>query len=582
MKTLYPTTFDANRRHRLAVFKAAEGNKKYQDHVYEQCRRDLLYWVNTFCWTKDPRVTPSVMPWVSYDAYQDDYMLKIESAIDNQYDELTDKSRDMGVSWMVLYVFSWMFLFEPGSDFRVGSRKEDFVDKLGDMDTLLEKVRFNLKQQPKWLLPVGFDVEKHAGWMKILNPENGNSIIGESANPSFGSGGRRKAILLDEFSKWDNRVAESAWTSTADVTNCRLPVSTPLGSANKFAVLAAGTQEKIKKISLHWTLHPKKAAGAYYLDGIGTKIPIKDLSTAFKLWRQSINVRSPWYDAEAERRTPSDLAQEVDINYLMSGFPYFDLQAVSKQKVWGYLENHVPGTPIPAGKHIRGVLLEIQGKVLFRETPDGWLRLYEKPNPIMQYVVSGDVAEGLPKGDESFGIVRDKYQGNVWATFHGLYDTDDFEDYVVRAAKYFRQGIGAVENNNHGHGVNKNLLRRDIEIYFTKRTHVDGKTTIVKPGWSTDKLSRPTMLNKLALEVSKFQVQVRDETILAQMKTFVRNEKTGKPEADGSFHDDGVMAMAIGSAVIEEMPYEPPKSKAVKTRDDSRLKQKNGGFGFGK
>ena len=113
-------------------------------------------------------------------------------------------------------------------------------------------------------------------------------------------------------------IAEAAWTATADVTGCRIPVSSAQGSGNKFAQLAKGTKETIKKITLHWTLHPNKAKDAYYIDG-EEKIPVDKLDSAFGIWKSGKEMRSPWYDDEASRRTPEDLAQEVDIDYLKSG-----------------------------------------------------------------------------------------------------------------------------------------------------------------------------------------------------------------------------------------------------------------------
>ena len=49
--------------------------------------------------------------------------------------------------------------------------------------------------------------------------------------------------------------------ATRDVTNCRLFNSTHKGAASAFYRLTLG---KIKKVSLHWSLHPLKSEGMYY------------------------------------------------------------------------------------------------------------------------------------------------------------------------------------------------------------------------------------------------------------------------------------------------------------------------------
>ncbi len=570
----YPKDFEGNIRYRAKLLQACEVDPVLRAEVKELCKKDILFWINCFCYTKDPRRKPNdVLPFIAYEDYQAQYILDVEKAIDKQEDLLTDKTRDMGVSWMILYVLCHKWLFEPGSDFRVGSRKEDFVDKLGDIDTLLEKIRFNLKRQPLWMLPKGFEIDRDAGYMKIVNPELGNCILGESANEHFGSGGRRKALLLDEFAKWEDKIAEAAWTATADVSKCRLAVSTPVGSANKFALLANGTKEKIKKISLHWTLHPDKGKDSYYLDN-GVKIPISTHLAAFKLWQSGIKVRSPWYDAEAERRSEADLAQEVDIDYLRSGHPFFNLGALSKQKVWDYLQRKTPFEDIPYGKHIRVNLVEVNNKIELRENIDGWLRIFELPREGCQYVCSADTSEGLAKGDESFLVIRDKWTRNVVAAANGLYPTDDFEEKIYKAQKFYKESDTAPENNNHGHTVCQGLKNRDCNLYHTKHINPNNeKETIIKPGWTTTSQSRPLALDQLEEEIRRSAVELRDEVVIAQCKTFVFNAKNGKPEADGNFLDDGVLACAIGSAVIKELPYKAKDGENTKAKQRQAVRE---------
>lgn len=581
--TDYPRSLQGNIEFRAQLLKDCETDLILQQNVKELCRRDIIFWIDLFCWTKDPRRKIDILPFICYD-YQRTYIKDIERAIDEQNDDLSDKSRDMGVSWMVLYVMEHKWTFESGSDFRVGSRKEEYVDQLNNIDTLLEKIRFNLKRQPRWLLPKDFEPDEHATYMRIRNTENGNTIIGESANPHFGSGGRRKAILLDEFAKWDKSVAEAAWTATADVTKCRIVVSTPVGSGNKFAQLSQGTKEKINKHSLHWTLHPHKADGAYYVDSFGNKVVLDDYRKAYPLWKKGVKIRSPWYDAEDERRSESDLAQEVDIDYLKSGHPFFNLTALAKQQVWEYIKRAHQGAPIPYGSYITAKLVDIDNKIEVRELVDEWLRIYELPVKDMQYVVSGDVAEGLEKGDESFMTVREKITRNVVACANGILGTDEFAINLQMVGKFYNNANVAPENNNHGHSVCQDLKKLDCDLYET--TKVNEKTkqvSVVRAGWTTTPATRPKMLDQLEEEIRKNSVELRDEVLISQCKTFVKNPKTGKPEADGSFLDDGVMSCAIGGEVIKEKPYKAKekqtheKRKAMKRK---RTEKRNAGYGY--
>ena len=555
--------------------------------MQEMCKRDPTAWISTFCWTRDPKKPEhSKIPFILYEDFQDDAIWEIHDAIKNGHDLGIEKSREMGVSWMVLYVFTWFWLYHPNSDFRVGSRMQDFVDKIGVIDTLLEKVRFCLRFLPSWMQPVGYVEDKHATFCRIINPENGNIIVGESANPNFGSGGRSRAILLDEFSKWEPNIAEPAWTSTGDVSRCRIPISTPLGATNKFAQLMLGTKETVKKLTLHWTLHPEKADGAYYRDGEGKKIQIPDHKRAFKLWQAGTLTRSPWYDVECSRRSESDVAQELDIDYAKSGHPFFSITAVKRQHEWTYMKRKNPYARIPWGQYVTGRIVEHDHVFMFQDAEYGaWLEIYEDVLPYMEYVYGGDTSEGLAKGDESFGVMRSKYTRNVVAVISGLIPNDDFELYSYLVCKYYNDALCAVESYPSAYGlvVNKGLQKLGTRLYFSKNAF--GKES-ENPGWEMNARSRPLMLDNAEEEIRKVSCEVRSGKILKQMQTFIRNpKKAGRPEAEGSMLDDGVIAFSIGSQVITEYPYHPRVDHATissqgKPDRKPSTKRVNMGIGF--
>lgn len=579
---------------RNELAKRSEADPEFAKAMYALCKRDIIFWIDNTCYTKDTRIKPPVGPFICYE-FQIPAILEIEAYINGQLGDLgIDKSRDMGISWIVLYVLQHQFQFSEGADFRVGSRKEDFVDKIGVIDTLLEKVRFNLEKQPMFLMPNGFESESefkdNTTYMRLINKARSNSIIGESANPHFGSGGRSKAVVLDEFAKWEKGVDVNAWTSTADVTGCRIAISTPNGAGNKFAQLMNGTKEKIKKLHLHWTLHPKKAEGAYYLSE-GTRIPIdlkKDSRAAYKLWEKGYKVRSPWYDQEAERRTATDLAQEVDINYHQSGGMFFSSKGLSIQTPWVPIVRSIPDSQVPYGKYITGKLVELDDKVKFIECDEeagGWLRVFELPKPNHQYTLAGDTAEGLLKGDESFGVAIDKSNSNTVASWNVHIPPEDFSAQLRLVGWWFNECDIAPENNNHGYTTCKDLEGKShVKLYHTK-SELSGETT-KKRGFSTTNKTRPEMLNRLAQIIDKASGELRCPVLIAQCYTFIRNgDKGGKPEASGSFLDDGVIARAIADYVTEELPYEPTGPKHVGAQREAvekRLHHKNAGFGFGR
>lgn len=260
---------------------AADLDTRRQQRELQRCQKDIVYWINTYCKTYDPRKRNPHLAFKLY-PFQESLVRRLEAQIRRGEDILVEKSRDMGVSWVVLMVLQWFWMFEPGSDFLLGSRKSDMVDRRGDMSTLMEKLRYNLYAQPEWMMPQGFQKRLHDNVLKLVNPQNGNTITGESTNANFARGGRYRAVFMDEFAYW--RTDELSYASAGQSTPCRIVVSTPHGMANHFARLRH--ESAIQVETIHWRMHPEKD--------------------------------DAWYTRQKQRMTVDEIARELDINYSLS------------------------------------------------------------------------------------------------------------------------------------------------------------------------------------------------------------------------------------------------------------------------
>ncbi len=284
-KVIIPTNFEDNIVFRIKFHKNCEISLDASFAALQLFKTDIVSFFNLCLYTYDPRKKPSDIPFILYD-YQEAYTHEINQAISKGENLLTEKSRDMGVTWDILGVFLYRWLIFD-ENFLVGSRKEELVDRIGDLDTLFERLRYMVRALPDWLTDAcGFN-RKNSGYMKIYK-ENGASITGESMNDNFSRQGRYNAILLDEFAFVER--AEIVWRACGDSAKCKLPVSTPNGSLNTFARLRKSDQ--IKVATLLWKAHPEK-----------TEV---------------------WYKNEVANRPAKDIAQELDINYTVSaGKPFY-------------------------------------------------------------------------------------------------------------------------------------------------------------------------------------------------------------------------------------------------------------------
>lgn len=252
-----PLNIDENKRFRVRTLQKAENDKQLQLVLKEKCKYDSIFFCNTFCWTYDPRKEYPHLPYILYPKqeelfrYLEDSLKKANTG--EKINLLIDKPRDVGATYTVMTWILWKVLFDNFSA-RVGSRKEDYVDKRGETDTLFYKIDYNLSKLPKWLLPK----ESNRANMIYENMDIGSSVSGESANPNFGRGGRKSLIVFDELGFWD--WAKSSWESAGESTNFRIAMSTPpeAGRDAYFHKLLVGEKGKIQRFEFDWKDVPER------------------------------------------------------------------------------------------------------------------------------------------------------------------------------------------------------------------------------------------------------------------------------------------------------------------------------------
>lgn len=172
------------------------GDRRLQALVLEHCSRNLIDWVNDWVFSYDPRRKPSILPFRLFPK-QEEYLTWRQEIRKGRQNGVVEKSRDVGCSWLAIVHHLHCWLFEDGYKGSLGSRKESYVDQIGNIDSLLEKARFILRNLPQWMLPEGFEWSTHDNFCKLINPANGSTITGESG-ASMGRGGRSSVYDLDE------------------------------------------------------------------------------------------------------------------------------------------------------------------------------------------------------------------------------------------------------------------------------------------------------------------------------------------------------------------------------------------------
>lgn len=190
----------------------------------------ILHWVDTYDPRKASQGLPTYMPFIMFER-QVQYIEFLERLQKAEANGLVEKCRDAGVTWISV-AYSWhSWRFKTGVSIGWGSRKEQLVDKIGDVDSILEKMRVISKRMPKEFLPRDFNPRVHQGYMKFVNPEKGSTVTGE-AGDNIGRGGRKSIYFKDESAHYER--PELIEASLGDNTNTQVDISSVNGLGNVF------------------------------------------------------------------------------------------------------------------------------------------------------------------------------------------------------------------------------------------------------------------------------------------------------------------------------------------------------------
>lgn len=586
---------------RRRMIEAGDADPAMARALWRMCREDALFYINVFCWTYNPKEHPTspARPFITY-PFQDD-MIRTLLASMGRRDVCTAKSRDMGATWGHLLPLEHAWKFYGLQTSLLVSRNDDYVDKSGDPKSLYWKLDFLQKYQPKWLLPKFTRIRKH-----LENNENESTIDGEASVEELGRGDRRGVILMDERAKIPRGNAIEA--ATRDTTNCRWNNSTPGGSGGIGGPFyRVAHNPNITQLRIHWSQHPDKNPGMYTsvdgqlivldhsLDGQMVELGVdekgepkkyrfpgeypfildgedcKTVGYDYRVRHRRVKVRSVWYDGECLRASSKqEIAQELDIDFRMSGWPFFDADVLND------LIERDARPPF-----LLGDLEPVESEPGFRWTKNGVgpLKLWITPNGYGEFskrdefVVSCDVATG--KGGEmssnSTITVADKRTGEKVAAMvtKGM-SPEEFAFYVMPVCKWFNNAYLIWEDNGPGGQFGK-VIRVEgyANVFYRGDEESDSKRKSRKPGWWSSKKVKPVVLSEYRRALVAGDFINHDELALNEAGEYdmlpdgtiehnrSRAEDIG-PADFGENHGDRVIADALAWRAICDRPR-PPK-----------------------
>lgn len=243
----------------------AGAKEYYRDHPADF----IDHWCDTF----DPRNAGSGklarMPFKLFQR-QRDLVEFLEACRKGEANGAISKCRDMGATWVACSYSVWLWLFINDSAVGWGSRKEDLVDKLGDTSSIFEKIRRLTLGLPRVFWPAGLSQKDHMTYMRMINPENGNTIIGETGD-NIGRGGRTSIYFKDESAHYPR--PELIEAALGDNTRVQIDISSVNGPGTVFDRKCENgidwepgrevSRTRANVFAMDWWHHPEKTQAWY-------------------------------------------------------------------------------------------------------------------------------------------------------------------------------------------------------------------------------------------------------------------------------------------------------------------------------
>jgi len=237
----------------------------------------------------------------------------------------------------------------------------------------------------------------------------------------------------------------------------------------------------------------------------------------------------------------------------------------------------------------KGVLVEEDNKVIFREDINGWLLLWEKPELGWKYLYNlsldtGGIWERTPKdcADWSVGIVRHRIKRCDVAQFHIHAPAHIVAERTVLLGRYYDNCQITPEINkwiNETDDIGEpvlNILRDNYNNLYYRKTY-DKKNHEWKKqlGFHTNKQTKKLLIQKTSEVIdnySELREQINDIELVKEMKMYITNDDKGTYEATEGEKDDRVMSYSINLLTCDEMtaPKIIVKERISRNRNNER------------
>jgi hypothetical protein len=241
---------------RLGYLRRIKNKSQVEDEI-KRVQSDIVHYFRMYAWGFDPRPDSplSIVPFELFE-FQQRYVQWLDYLVFTKRSSgAVEKARDMGATETALRwaIHKWRFM--QGFSAILLSANEDLVDSKKNENTLFEKVRFQLRMFPEWLLPKGFRLDGDMPYMNIQNRDNHAALHGYAPTANVGRQSRATCVIMDEFAAWPYG-GFPQHTALSATSKSLIALSSVQGKNNKFADLCL--DGVTAKFIMDWREHPFK------------------------------------------------------------------------------------------------------------------------------------------------------------------------------------------------------------------------------------------------------------------------------------------------------------------------------------
>ena len=580
-----PTNIEENLVWRASIREAAARDPGLQRVVHDAAMHDPLFFFSALMWCYEPRARHKIKPFVPW-PHQVPAIRKMDESIDlaenteQPVHVLVDKSRGQGATYIMVYIYLRRWLRDPMFSAGLVTRNEKLVDSRTNADTLLWKFNFGLEMLPPWMLPKGFDFNKHRSLTdhSYYNPALGGTVVGDAATGDIGRGGRRTSFGKDEFAMFNEHkpgADKEAQNAISHNTNHQFTISTYKGTNNEYCRMAQDKDSDVIRIVLDWKDNPTQNKLLYRHDrGKCVAIRTEDIAQVAEYEKQAKaqgvftrlrrrgyklegKGRSPWYDRKCleASSTPMGIAQELDRDPFGSVSKVFDAALLADVK------NTTVRQPTLQGRLVYDTVTAQPLSPYFVESEDGSLKLWHDLGPDSRppkgrYKIGNDISGGGGGAftSNSTAVVINQLTGEEMAEFASPNIKREAFAYFVAALGRWYYGAEVCFENNFAGGFTAEFVEIiGYENIFMQDRGIEGyheKTS--KPGFRVNRdEDKQKIFDALQNGMAEKTLIVRSEALIKECGEY-EYEAKGKIVHSGSkkSEDPGGRGAPHGDLVI--------------------------------